>query len=60
MNHLITARQLKARYGFKSDMWIWRQLHRDETFPKPLYINRRRHWKLADLLAWEKAQPSSL
>jgi len=42
----LTARQLRARYGV-SEMSIWRWV-RDPAlaFPQPIYINRRRYWRL--------------
>lgn len=50
----LPAPQVRKRYG-RSDMSLYRWL-RDETlnFPKPIYINRYRYWRLADLLAWER------
>ena len=55
----MSARQVRERYGNRSDMALWRWL-RDEklNFPKPLYINQFRYWKLADLTAWEQGRPS--
>jgi hypothetical protein len=29
---------------------------RDLGFPRPVLINRRRYWRLADLQAWERAR----
>jgi predicted DNA-binding transcriptional regulator AlpA len=54
---MLTAKQVRTRYGNVSDMAIWRWL-RDEQFPfpQPLVINRRRYWKLSDLAHWELAQ----
>lgn len=50
----LTSKQVRARYGDVSDMCLWRWLRsKDLNFPKPLEINRRRYWKLADLEAWE-------
>lgn len=54
----LTAAQTRARYGNASDMWIWRRLHDQSGFPKPMTINRRRLWKLSELEAWERAQVS--
>ena len=52
----LPAPQVRHRYG-RSDMWLWRLL-RDETsgFPKPMMINKRRYWRLADLRDWELSQ----
>jgi predicted DNA-binding transcriptional regulator AlpA len=54
---MLTARQVRTRYGGVSDMALWRWL-RDErlAFPQPIVINSRRYWKLSDLAQWELAQ----
>jgi predicted DNA-binding transcriptional regulator AlpA len=47
---LLSARQVKQRYGGCSDMALWRWLKDpDLGFPKPEYIRKRRFWK-EDLL----------
>jgi hypothetical protein len=53
---LLTAAQVKRRYGNASDMWLWRRLHDSSGFPQPLSICGRRFWKLSGLIAWERAQ----
>lgn len=54
---LLTAIQVRTRYGRVSDMALWRWLHDEKMgFPQPLFINRRRYWKLSDLLRWEAEQ----
>jgi hypothetical protein len=50
-----TSAEVRRRYGV-SDMWVHRRLTDGSGFPQPLVINRRRFWKLSDLLAWERAQ----
>ncbi len=54
---MLTARQVRSRYGGISDMGLWRWL-RDErlAFPLPIVINNRRYWKLSDLAQWETTQ----
>ena len=54
---MLTAKQVRARYGGVSDMAIWRWL-RDErmAFPQPLVINGRRYWRLSGLQHWELAR----
>ena len=52
----LTARQTRQRYGGISDMWLWRRLHDDSGFPKPLVINRRRFWRLSELIMWERSR----
>ena len=51
----LPAKQTRERYQV-SDMWLHRRLHDGSGFPKPLVINKRRFWKLADLRAWEMRQ----
>ena len=50
----LRSREVRARYGGCSDMWLHRRLN-DPTsgFPKPVYFGRQRFWRLSDLLAWE-------
>jgi hypothetical protein len=54
---LLTSRQVRSRYGNISDMSLWRWL-RDErlNFPRPLVLNKRRYWRLRELIAWERAR----
>ena len=53
----LSARQVLRRYGGRSDMWLWRLLQdRNSGFPKPLIINNRRYWRLADLRNCELSQ----
>ena len=56
---LLTAGQVKRRYGNASDMWLWRRLHDSSGFPQPLVICGRRFWKLGALIAWEHARARS-
>ena len=52
----LTSGQVKARYSV-SDMTLWRWLHSDTLgFPSPIYINRYRYWKLAELEAWDEVR----
>lgn len=50
---LIPTAQVRARYGGVSHMWIERRLS-DPIFPRPLYIAKRRYWRVADLVMWER------
>ncbi len=52
---LIPIAQLRARYGGVSHMWIERRLKDDAAFPRPLYIAKRRFWRLAELATWERS-----
>jgi predicted DNA-binding transcriptional regulator AlpA len=51
----LTARQVRARYGNASAMWIVRRLAND-GFPKPIYLAGARFWRIADLDAWDAAE----
>jgi predicted DNA-binding transcriptional regulator AlpA len=52
----LPAPEVRRRYG-RSDMWLWRMLQDENSgFPKPLVINNRRYWRLADLRDWELSQ----
>ena len=51
----LTATQIRARYNV-SDMSIWRWLRDPHLkFPQPIIINRRRYWRLSELVSWEHA-----
>lgn len=58
--NLLTAKQVRQRYGGISDMSLWRWLRAPELkFPKPLLINGRRYWRLVDLGRWEDQHSKS-
>ena len=50
----LNSRQVRARYGEVSDMWLWRRQNDESGFPKPTEICGRRFWKLSELIAWER------
>jgi hypothetical protein len=56
----LTARAVRRRYGGKSDMALWRW-SRDPNlgFPKPIFIQQYRHWRLSDLIEWERSRPTT-
>ena len=51
---LLPSAPVRARYGGRSHLWIERRLKDDPTFPRPIYIAKRRYWRRADLVAWER------
>ena len=55
-DRFLTTRQVRARYGDASEMWIWRRLQDTSGFPKPMEICGRRFWKLSDLIVWERSR----
>lgn len=52
----IQAQDVRTLCGGVSDMWVWRRLNSDPTFPRPVYIGRRRFWREAEVIAWLEAQ----
>jgi predicted DNA-binding transcriptional regulator AlpA len=53
---LLTNRQLQAKLGNVSHMFIARQLERDPTFPKPFKLGGiRKFWLLDEVDAWMAA-----
>lgn len=50
----LDAAQVCARYGNRSHMWLERKLHSDPEFPKPIYIDRLRFFKITDLEKFER------
>jgi len=51
----LSSSQVCERYGKTSTMSLWRWLSDAKlNFPKPITIQRRRFWKLSDLVAWER------
>src|SRR6202040_4462781 len=51
----VKARQVRARYGDVSHMWLVRR-QKDAGFPSPIFFGGIRFWKLSDLERWEKDQ----
>lgn len=52
----IQAAAVRELLGGVSDMFLWRRLAGDPTFPKPIYIAKRRFWREADIVEWLEAQ----
>jgi hypothetical protein len=56
-DQLLTARQVRARYGDICEMTLFRWVHDGRLgFPRPRYINQRRYWRLSELVAWEQTR----
>jgi len=52
----VTGKQLRDRFGGRSDMWLWRLLNDPEAdFPKPVVIRRHRYWALSEVQRWIEA-----
>jgi hypothetical protein len=56
---LIPSADVRRRYGGRSHMWIVRRLADDPAFPRPVYIAKRRYWRFADLVEWERKKASA-
>ena len=54
----LKARQVRARYGDVSHMWLVRR-QRDAGFPSPTIFGGIRFWKISDLERWEKDQKAA-
>jgi hypothetical protein len=56
---LLTARQLKARWGGCSDMKLWRLLQSNPNMPKPIVMGTgpraHRYFYLHEVIAFERA-----
>jgi len=52
----IQAAAVRDLCGGVSDMWLWRRLDSDPTFPRPTYISKRRFWREREILAWLERQ----
>jgi hypothetical protein len=50
----ISAKQLLARYGGRSEMWLNRKLKMDKDFPRPGYSGRLRFFRIDELEKYEK------
>jgi hypothetical protein len=51
---LVPARKVQDRYDIVDrtlDRWLANQAL---NFPKPVIINRRRYWRVSELVAWER------
>jgi hypothetical protein len=56
----LDSRAVRRRYGGRSDVSLWRWARDPKLgFPQPIYIQKYRYWRLADLLEWERTRPTS-
>jgi len=51
----MTADQVCARYGGRSDMWIHRKLKTDPSFPRPRYSGRLRIFNVREFDEYDAA-----
>lgn len=58
---LIGVADVRTMFGDISDMTLWRWLKdADLQFPKPIYVQRRRFWREAELIEWISNQPTEI
>ena len=56
-SRLLTAAAGRDALGGVSDMTLWRWLNDPAlSFPRPIYIARRRYWREADVIEWLDAR----
>lgn len=54
---LISAKTVRELCGNISDMSLWRWLNDPALgFPRPVYIQKRRFWREAEILDWIEAR----
>lgn len=54
---LISAKTVRELCGNISDMSLWRWLNDPALgFPRPVYIQKRRFWREAEILEWIEAR----
>ena len=59
--HYVGTRQVRARYGDKSERTIDRWINNQELgFPKPTMINGRRFWDEDALVSWERERAAQV
>jgi predicted DNA-binding transcriptional regulator AlpA len=51
----LISKQVRKRYGDRSQMWIWRRLKYDPKFPRPILLGNRQHFDEAELDAYDEA-----
>jgi hypothetical protein len=49
----ISGKQLRARFGNKSAMWLWRRTREDKDFPQPAYDGRLQIFNVTEIEAYE-------
>jgi hypothetical protein len=52
----LTGPQVRARYGDRSDVWLWRKLKSDPLFPKPMWMATKRYWDEESLDEYDRQQ----
>jgi predicted DNA-binding transcriptional regulator AlpA len=58
LERLLTAAQVKARFGNISDMSLWRWSRNPALgFPVPVIINGRKFYREDEIQAWKKSRP---
>jgi hypothetical protein len=50
----ISAKQVRARYGNRSEMWLVRRLKNDKDFPRPTKFERLLFFRIAELERYDE------
>ena len=53
---LVPSRKVQDRFGIADrtlDKWL---ANKSLSFPRPLYINKRKYFRLCELVAWERSR----
>jgi hypothetical protein len=50
----ISGRQVRARYGDRSHMWLVRKIRNDPNFPRPTYFGRLQFFRSAKLDEYDR------
>ena len=54
-DEFVSSKRIRERYDDISDMTLWRWENDILLgFPKPIRINRRKYWRLSELISWER------
>jgi predicted DNA-binding transcriptional regulator AlpA len=51
----MSTNQVLARYGGRSQMWLWRKIQKEPAFPRPTYFGRMLFFRVDELEAYERA-----
>lgn len=50
----LTSKQVRNRYGGKSEMWLWNMVKNDPHFPKPAYQGRMQIYSVQELDEYDR------
>jgi len=50
----LTGPQVRERYGDRSEVWLWRKDTTDPLFPKPMWLDGKKHYREDELDAYDE------